>query len=87
MSPIEIAKAFNAPLLRELDSNAEASELCESLGEMGVRYGIVSTGSMNDKSEGVKERVYNAEMELSSLKLEIARSEYVAQPEKGMTFK
>jgi hypothetical protein len=85
MSPIEIAKAFNAPLLRQLDSNAEASELCENVGEMGVRYGVVSTGSVNGRSEG-KEGVHNVETELSGRKLEIARSEYVTQPEKGMKF-
>jgi hypothetical protein len=40
MSPIETAKAFNAPLLKNEDSNAEADRLIENLGHMGVKYGV-----------------------------------------------
>lgn len=65
MSPIEIAKARNTPLLRQLNSNTEANELSERLGEMGVRYGIVTTGRMHSRSEGLKERASNAKTELS----------------------
>ena len=42
MSPIEIAKAFNAPLLSKQNSNATANDLAKSAGSMPVRYGLVS---------------------------------------------
>ncbi|KAH0847223.1 hypothetical protein FOPE_00354 [Fonsecaea pedrosoi] len=42
MSPIETAKAFNAPLLRSADSNASADELLRQVGSTPVRYGLVS---------------------------------------------
>lgn len=38
MSPLEIARAFNAPLLAQDDSNAKASELVKSSGITHVRY-------------------------------------------------
>ncbi|KAM3417070.1 hypothetical protein BST61_g8647 [Cercospora zeina] len=38
MNPLEIAKAFDAPLFREADHNATASELVESLEGMSIRY-------------------------------------------------
>lgn len=86
MSPIEIAKAFNAPLLRELDSNAEAENLVRSLGEMDVRYGVVATGNGDNDSEGPKQRLMYTETNVSGRRLEIARSIYVMEPEKGWEF-
>lgn len=41
MSPIEIAKAFNAPLLAMENSNAKVKELVKSAGHKPVRYGAV----------------------------------------------
>ncbi|KAK5677388.1 hypothetical protein LTS10_009958 [Elasticomyces elasticus] len=38
MSPLEIAKAFNAPLLAAEDSNAQAEQLVRSVGARHVRY-------------------------------------------------
>lgn len=88
MSPIEIAKAFNAPLLRQLDSNAEAGQLIQSLGEMDVRYGVVSTGIGHNESDGLvpKQSFAYKEASVSSRRLEIAPSNFVIEPEKGWEF-
>jgi hypothetical protein len=45
MSPLEIAKAFNAPMLREGDSNATAKQLVSEVGKKPVRYGIMGAAS------------------------------------------
>ncbi|KIY01985.1 uncharacterized protein Z520_02123 [Fonsecaea multimorphosa CBS 102226] len=42
MSPVETAKAFNAPLLRSSDSNASAETLLKQVGHRPVKYGLVS---------------------------------------------
>ena len=39
MSPIEIAKAFDAPLLRYADPNGTASDLLEEVGASKIQYG------------------------------------------------
>lgn len=41
LSPIEIAKAFNAPLLAESHPNAEVRRLLRECGEQRLRYGVV----------------------------------------------
>lgn len=52
MSPIETAKAFNAPMLANGDSNADADALLREVGERAVRYGAVAaTGSQLDRLE------------------------------------
>ena len=45
LSPIEIAKAFDAPLLLNSDSNLNAQELLREVGERPVRYGAVVLGN------------------------------------------
>jgi hypothetical protein len=40
MSPVEVAKAFDAPLLRGADSNAEIKGLIKVAGGKGVMYGV-----------------------------------------------
>ena len=42
MSPIEVAKAFGAPLLRGANSNARASALVKEVGHRPLKYGVVS---------------------------------------------
>jgi len=82
MSPIETTKAFNAPLLRNEDSNAEADHLIENLGHIGVRYGVILTGAGNDgllTKQGVSQ-------DISGRRLEIAPPEYVVNPQKGWEF-
>jgi hypothetical protein len=41
MSPLETAKAFNAPLLESADSNADVNSLMRIVGEKSVKYGAV----------------------------------------------
>jgi len=53
MSPIEIVKAFNAPLLAAEDSNAEVKELVKSTGGRPVRYQLVPNDiAMEDDKTG-----------------------------------
>jgi hypothetical protein len=50
MSPLETAKAFHAPILREGDSNASVKQLVAEVGKKPVRYGIMggpSTGAIS----------------------------------------
>ena len=41
MSPLEIAKAFDAPLLAMEDSNNDSKALVKSIGKKAVRYGVI----------------------------------------------
>jgi hypothetical protein len=41
MSPLEIAKAFDAPLLAMEDSNNDSKALVKSIGNKAVRYGVI----------------------------------------------
>jgi hypothetical protein len=85
MSPIETAKAFNAPLLRNEDSNAEADHLIENLGHMGVRYGVILTGDGNDGLL-TKQGLSQSYADISERRLEIAPPEYVVNPQKRWEF-
>ena len=42
LSPIEVAKAFGAPLLRGANSNARVSALVKQVGHRPLKYGVVS---------------------------------------------
>jgi hypothetical protein len=41
-SPIEIAKAFDAPLLQNVNTNSRAKDLLRDVGNLRIRYGAVS---------------------------------------------
>jgi hypothetical protein len=41
-SPIEIAKAFDAPLLQDVKTNSRAKDLLRDVGNLRIRYGAVS---------------------------------------------
>ncbi|KAH8687651.1 hypothetical protein BGZ60DRAFT_522299 [Tricladium varicosporioides] len=45
LSPIEIAKAFDAPILANSDSNLGAEDLLVEVGKKQVRYGATANGS------------------------------------------
>lgn len=45
MSPIEIAKAFDAPLLEHVDCNATAENMLKEIGVGKVQYGDVGLSS------------------------------------------
>ncbi|KAL9070886.1 MAG: hypothetical protein Q9157_005662 [Trypethelium eluteriae] len=40
-SPLEIAKAFDAPLLRDVESNSSAIEIARRIGERKITYGVL----------------------------------------------
>ena len=42
LSPIEVAKAFGAPVLRGANSNARASALVKQVGHRPIKYGVIS---------------------------------------------
>ncbi|ETN44487.1 uncharacterized protein HMPREF1541_10157 [Cyphellophora europaea CBS 101466] len=50
MSPVELAKAFDAPLLKGADSNAEMKALIELMGTRSVMYGAGTGASGQDTS-------------------------------------
>ncbi len=87
MSPIETAKAFNAPLLRNYDSNADAEHLIKNLGHMGVRYGAIISATGNDGLlETRKHGASQSIADLSGRRLEMASPEYVVEPRKAWQF-
>ena len=51
MSPLEIAKAFDAPLMRHADSNGTVDDHLRSVGDMRVRYGSHATAAEELESD------------------------------------
>lgn len=49
MSVLEIAKAFDAPLLREVDHNGSAEEHLRAVGKTRVRYGFETQSVVQEK--------------------------------------
>ncbi|KAM0190325.1 hypothetical protein ACHAPI_009577 [Fusarium lateritium] len=47
LSPVEIARAFSAPELMNSGSNSDAGRLMKDIGAKEVRYGVVSSKSMD----------------------------------------
>ncbi|KAM0199297.1 hypothetical protein ACHAQI_012109 [Fusarium lateritium] len=47
LSPVEIARAFSAPELMKSGSNSDAGRLMKDIGAKEVRYGVVSSKSMD----------------------------------------
>lgn len=45
MSPLETAKAFDAPIMKEADSSAPAKALLNQVGGKPVKYGLVNDGA------------------------------------------
>ncbi|KAK0854832.1 hypothetical protein LTS02_011346 [Friedmanniomyces endolithicus] len=77
MSPIEIVKAFGAPLLAAEDSNAKAKELVESAGGRPVRYRLVpSAVGLEDDKAGSYVGVRDVERTESHLEIVDARASY-----------
>ena len=49
LSPLEVAKAFGAPVLRGANSNARASALLKQVGHRPVKYGVFSATKLPRK--------------------------------------
>lgn len=92
MSPLEIAKAFNAPLLTNADSNAEVQVLVEELGPYSVRYGAVMCGSATEMSESAAKdnsQVTTTLLDSSvphQMRLEFKHHSLTQEPRKGWKF-
>lgn len=92
MSPLETAKAFNAPSLRNADSNAEVDTLVKELGSHGVRYGAVISGSGGEVSEAAMKEFSQVTTTLldpnapHQMRLEISNQALPQLPRKGWKF-
>lgn len=73
-SPLEMANAFEAPLLMHVNSNSNADDIAKALGSYKVKYGAV--GSFVEEADG-------SEAE----KLALTDRVDVQEPRKGMTFR
>jgi len=51
MSPLEIARAFDAPLLRGVDGNSSAEKLARDFKGVMVRYGISTKALAEDQAK------------------------------------
>jgi len=79
MSPIEIAKAFNAPLLRNGDSNAEVKQLIEEWGDIEV--------IRSEQQEAGKHKYAVPQSQPPDSSLEIAPPGLVVVPQEGCKFR
>ncbi|KAK3625280.1 hypothetical protein LTR56_017850 [Elasticomyces elasticus] len=82
MSPIEIALAFDAPLLKDMHSAAGASEVVKKLGDVCVRYGAVQGSRAGHEANDAKSN----ENDGTSYRLGIAEMRSVVKPYKGLQF-
>lgn len=48
LSPLEIAKAFDVPLMQALDSNATTEDFIRAVGDKRVRYGFAASSADRD---------------------------------------
>jgi len=87
MSPLEIAKAFNAPLLAMEDSNNNNKGLVNSLGHKAVRYGVISEPIEHASLSGMKDNSTIKQSGLKSAFLGIAERDAVQAPRAGQHFK
>ena len=86
MSPIELAKAFNGPLLRNEDSNADVRILVKRCGDHLVRYGVVNDGFVHaSRAQGHFQTMGFGEARQST-HLEVADEGVVREPVKGWRF-
>jgi hypothetical protein len=90
MSPIEMVKAFNAPLLRSGDINAEVDQLVKDLGSKNVRYGAELTGfgNVNSIAEAAKmdQKPLLHQYDSPSMRLQMAFSNEVIQSRRVWEF-
>lgn len=95
MSPLETAKAFNAPLLEGANSNADVKSLMRVVGDRSVRYGATSidgpvdtenplTVSKNHVREG--QANVSGHFDGAQKRLEMADERLVQVPQKGWRF-
>lgn len=76
MSPLEIAKAFEAPLLKNVNSTVGSRGIVSEMGDVNVAFGAA-------ESKVVDNRLGK---EFTASRLVIARADRVIRPRKGMRF-
>jgi hypothetical protein len=81
MSPIEIATAFNAPMLRGAKSNADAKTLLNEVGGQPVKYGAVGT----NETIGTDGEAYGTDV-LPNIRMQMADARFVHTPQEGWKF-
>jgi hypothetical protein len=91
-SPLETAKAFNAPLLENADSNADVKALMTVVGQRSVRYGAVSVNAPGATYAAGKEGIQASTAYIPSendggqTPLEMADERIMQMPRKGWKF-
>jgi Protein of unknown function (DUF3176) len=92
MSPLETAKAFNAPLLENADSNADVKALMTVVGGRSVRYGAVSVDASGATYAAGKAEIQASTAYIPSenggeqTRLEMADERIMQMPRKGWKF-
>ena len=79
LSPLEVAKAFDAPLLASADCNATSAQLLRQVGGKGVRYGAVDRAALET---GLTDMASH----LRWRKLVICEASLASKPGVGTTF-
>ena len=87
LNPLEIANAFNAPLLEHVDDNGDADSIVEAVGKERVMYGYVPSVP----GESVTDKMYRAgtgpeAMQPVRRTLAIANDDAVMRPRPGDRF-
>lgn len=73
-SPLELARAFNAPMLDNLASNMKAEEMAERLGDHRMRYGAIGP-------------ILTQRGTVEAERMALEDRDVVHEPVKGMTFR
>ena len=81
MSPLEIATAFNAPMLRGAESNMDAKTLLNEVGGQPVKYGAVGINETN----GIVGEQYGTDI-LPNIRLQMADPQFTRTPQEGWRF-
>lgn len=76
LSPVEIAKAFSAPMLANVQVNRHAYDMLDEVGNTKVRYGDAGPASMGMASGN----------DVGVRKLEIGPANMVVKPERGIRY-
>lgn len=89
LSPVETAKAFQAPLMAGADSNGDINVLLRSIGERKVKYGAVEGPQVQNGGEGLGKPGFGWQMqEMGAQKtvLGVADLGHVSFPREGQRF-
>ena len=82
MSPIETAKALNAPMLNSIDSNANANTLLKEVGDRPIRYGVVATVH----GQALPANTVLSQGTSANVRLEMINPDYTTSPRTGWRY-